>query len=97
MGMEHKLTGVLHVTALAVVVLYLLTSAFPKSYALIAAGFFVVKGITFAFMKQNPVSALDTVAGIYLIFPVMGLFSNIILNIIFIGFLTQKGITYIFR
>lgn len=97
MGIEHKITGILHLGAVSVVVFYLLTSAFPKSYALGAIAFFLIKGIAFAFMKQNPLSALDAIAGIYLLLPVLGWFSNIVLNIIFIGFLVQKGIVYLFR
>lgn len=97
MGIEHKVTGLLHLGALLIIILYLLTHAFPKSFALGAIAFFVIKGIAFAFMKQNPLSILDTVAGIYLLFPVLGWFSNIVLNIIFIGFLVQKGIVYLFR
>ena len=97
MGIEHKITGVLHLGAIAVVILYLLTNAFPKTYALGAVLLFIIKGIAFAFMKQNPLSILDAVAGIYLLFPVLGWFSNIVLNIIFVGFLIQKGIVYLFR
>lgn len=97
MGSEHKITGILHLGAVSVVVFYLLTSAFPKSYALGAIAFFIIKGIAFAFMKQNPLSTLDAIAGIYLLFPVLGWFSNIVLNVIFIGFLIQKGIVYLFR
>ncbi len=97
MGIEHKVTGLLHLGALSIIVLYLLTNAFPKSFAIGAIVFFAIKGIAFTIMKQNPLSALDAVAGIYLLFPVLGWFSNIVLNIIFIGFLVQKGIVYLFR
>lgn len=97
MGIEHKITGILHLGAISIIIFYLLTNAFPKSYASGAVLFFIVKGIAFAFMKQNPLSALDAVAGIYLLFPVLGWFSNMILNIIFIGFLVQKGVAYLFR
>jgi len=97
MGIEHKVTAILHLGAISIVILYLLTTAFPKSYALGAVLFFVMKGIAFAIMKQNPLSVLDGVAGIYLLFPVLGWFSNIVLNIIVIGFLVQKGIVYLFR
>ncbi|MBI2542657.1 MAG: hypothetical protein HYW24_00505 [Candidatus Aenigmarchaeota archaeon] len=98
MGIEHKITAILHLSAILVIIVYLLTEgAFPKSYALVAVGFFVIKGVAFAFMKQNPLSALDAVAGIYLFFPVMGWFSSIVLDIIFIGFLLQKGFFYLFR
>ncbi len=97
MGIEHKLTGVLHLGAISVIILYLLTNAFPKSYALGAVLFFVIKGIAFAFMKQNPMSALDAIAGVYLIFPVLDWFSNSILDWVVIIFLLQKGIFYLFR
>lgn len=97
MGIGHKITGILHLGALSIIIFYLLTDAFPKPYALFAVAFFVIKGVTFAIMKRNPVSALDAVAGLYLFFPVIGWFSNIALNIIFIGFLVQKGIVYLFR
>ena len=97
MGLEHKLTGVLHLGAISMVILYLLTTAFPKSYALGAVLFFIIKGVAFAIMKQNPLSVLDAVAGVYLLFPVLGWFSNIVLNIIFVGFLIQKGVVYLFR
>ena len=97
MGIEHKITGVLHLGAILVVILYLLTTAFPKSYALITVLFFIIKGIAFAFMKQNPMSALDTVAGIYLFFPIIGWFSISILNWIVIIFLVQKGVAYLLR
>ena len=97
MGIEHKVTAILHLGAISIVILYLLTNAFPKSYALGAVLFFIIKGIGFAIMKQNPLSVLDAVAGIYLLFPVLGWFYNIVLNIIFIGFLVQKGIVYLFR
>lgn len=97
MGLEHKLTGVLHLGAILIIIFYLLTNAFPKSYALGAVLFFIVKGIAFAIFKQSPLSALDAIAGIYLLFPVLGWFSNIVLNIIFIGFLVQKGVMYLFR
>ena len=97
MGIEHKITAVLHLGVVSIIILYLLTSAFPKSYALGAVLFFIIKGIAFAIMKQNPLSVLDTVAGVYLLFPVLGWFSNIVLNIIVIGFLVQKGIVYLFR
>lgn len=97
MGIEHKITAVLHLGAVIVLIFYLFTNSFPKSFAIGSVFFFIVKGIAFVFMKQNPLSALDAVAGIYLLFPVLGIFSNIVLNIIFIGFLVQKGITYLFR
>lgn len=97
MGIEHKITGVLHLGAISVVIFYLLTNAFPKTYALGTVLFFVIKGISFAFMKQNPLSALDAVAGIYLLFPVLGWFSNAILDWSAIIFLVQKGIVYLFR
>ena len=97
MGIEHKVTAILHLGAISIVMLYLLTTALPKSYALGAVLFFIIKGIAFAVMKQNPLSALDAVAGIYLLFPVIDWFSNIVLNIIFIGFLVQKGVVYLFR
>jgi len=97
MGIEHKVTAILHLGAISIVMLYLLTTALPKSYALGAVLFFIIKGIAFAVMKQNPLSALDAVAGIYLLFPVLGWFSNAVLNIIFIGFLVQKGVVYLFR
>ncbi|MBU5537134.1 MAG: hypothetical protein QXO57_02965 [Candidatus Aenigmatarchaeota archaeon] len=97
MGLEYKTTGVLHLGAIGVIIFYLLTASFPKSYAVGAVLFFIIKGIAFTIMKQNPLSALDTIAGIYLMFPVFNIFSNIILNIIAIGFLVQKGIIYLFR
>lgn len=97
MGIEHKVTGILHLGAIAIIIFYLLTGAFPKSYALFAVLFFVIKGIAFAIMKQNPMSALDAIAGIYLIFPVLDWFSNSILNWVVIIFLLQKGIFYLFR
>ena len=97
MGIEHKVTAILHLGTISIVILYLLTNAFPKSYALGAVLFFIIKGIGFAIMKQNPLSVLDAVAGIYLLFPVLGWFSNIVLNVIIIGFLVQKGIVYLFR
>ena len=97
MGAEHKITGVLHLGAILIIILFLLMDVVPKSYALLAVLFFVVKGIAFTIMKQNPLSLLDTVAGIYLFFPIIGWFSNIVLNVIFIGFLVQKGIVYLFR
>lgn len=97
MGIEHKVTGVLHLVALSILALYILTNTFPKSYAVIAALFFIVKGIAFAFMKQNPFSTTDAIAGLYLLLPVLGWFSNSILNWIVIIFLLQKGIFYLFR
>lgn len=97
MGIEHKITAVLHLGAISIIIFYLLTNAFPKSYALGAVLFFIVKGIAFAFMKQNPLSALDAIAGVYLLFPVLGWFSNSVLNWIVIIFLVQKGIVYLFR
>ena len=97
MGIEHKITSILHLGAVLVIIIYVLMGVVPRSYALVAVLFFVVKGIGFTIMKQNPLSMLDAVAGIYLFFPVMDLFSNIVLNIIFIGFLAQKGILYLFR
>lgn len=97
MGIEHKITAIFHLGAISIIIFYLLTTAFPKSYALGAVAFFIIKGIAFAFMKQNPVSALDGIAGLYLLFPVIGWFSNIVLNVIVIGFLVQKGIVYLFR
>ncbi len=93
----HKITGILHLTALSFIALYLFADVLPKSLALLGVLFFLIKGISFAFMKQNPVSALDAVAGFYLLFPVMGTFSNIILTMLFIGFLAQKGVVYLFR
>ena len=97
MGIEHKITGVLHLGALLIISVYLFVDVVPKSYALGAVAFFIIKGIAFAVMKQNPLSVLDAVAGIYLLFPVLGWFSNIVLNVIIIGFLVQKGIVYLFR
>ena len=97
MGIEHKITGILHLGASLVISIYLFMGVVPKSYALGVVAFFVIKGIAFAIMKQNPLSVLDTVAGVYLLFPVLGWFSNIVLNIIIIGFLVQKGIVYLFR
>ncbi|MBI2545376.1 MAG: hypothetical protein HYW22_02130 [Candidatus Aenigmarchaeota archaeon] len=98
MGAEHKITGILQLIAVSVVILYILTDGtIPRNIALIAVAFFIVKGIGFTFMKQNLLSLSDTIAGIYLLLPVLGIFSNTILNIIFIGWLIQKGIIYLFR
>lgn len=97
MGLEYKLTGIFQLSAILIIIFYLLTDTFPKSFALGAVLFFIIKGIAFATFKQNLLSALDTIAGIYLFFPIIGWFSNIILNIIMILFLVQKGITYLFR
>ena len=98
MGFEHKITGVFQLISVLIVALYIITDgAFSRNIALIAIAFFIVKGIGFAFMKQNVLSLSDAIAGIYLLLPVLGIFSNLILNIIFIGWLTQKGIIYLFR
>lgn len=97
MGIEHKVTGVLHLVATSIIIVYLLTNAVPKSYAFGAVLFFIIKGIAFTLMKQSPISALDAIAGILLFFPVIGWFSNIVLNIIVIVFLAQKGVAYLFR
>ena len=97
MSIEHKITGFFHLIATLAITFYLSGWFFPKSFALIAVAFFIIKGVSFALMKRNPISAVDAVAGVYLFLPVIGLFSNIVLNIIFIGFLVQKGIVYLFR
>lgn len=97
MGIEHKITGMFHLIAVSIIITYLLTSSFSKSYAIFSILFFIVKGISFALFKRSVLSVLDAIAGIYLIFPVMGWFSNTLLNIIFIGFLVQKGVVYLFR
>ena len=97
MSIEHKITGFFHLAAALVVTLYLSGWFFPKSFALIAVAFFIIKGVSFALMKRNPVSAIDAIAGVYLFFPAIGLFSNGILNWIVIIFLIQKGIVYLFR
>ncbi|MBI1979087.1 MAG: hypothetical protein HYS62_03460 [Candidatus Aenigmarchaeota archaeon] len=97
MGIEHKITGILHLVAVLIIVLFSLTDEIPKSFAFLSVLFFVVKGIGFAIMKQNPLSALDAIAGIYLLFAVLGWFSNGVLNWIVIIFLAQKGVVYLFR
>ena len=98
MGLEYKLTGVIQLIAVSIVILYILTDgSFSNIVAIGAVLFFIVKGVAFAFMKQSILSLSDTLAGIYLLLPVFGIFSNTILNIIFIGWLIQKGIVYLFR
>ncbi len=97
MGIEYKVTGVVQLVAVSLIIFFLLADAIPKSYALVAVLFFLVKGIAFALMKRNPMSLLDTIAGVYLLFPILGLFSNIVLNVIVIVFLVQKGVMYLFR
>ncbi|MBI2546826.1 MAG: hypothetical protein HYW23_00055 [Candidatus Aenigmarchaeota archaeon] len=97
MGLEHKITGVMHLGALSIIALHLFTGSIQQSYVIIASLFFIVKGIAFTLMKQNPLSLLDTVAGVYLMFPVLGIFSISLLNIIFIVFLAQKGLIYLLK
>ena len=98
MGLEYKLTGVIQLIAVSIVILYILTDgAFSRTIVIVSVLFFIVKGVAFAFMKQSILSLSDTIAGIYLLLPVFGIFSNTILNIIFIGWLIQKGIVYLFR
>lgn len=97
MGIEYKISGVIQLTAVSIISIYLFLDAVPKSYALVTAIFFILKGISFTFFKQNPLSLLDTISGLYLLFPVLGWFSNTVLNIIVIVFLAQKGIVYLLR
>jgi hypothetical protein len=97
MGIEYKISGVIQLAAVLIIVIYIFLHAVPRIYALSVAMLFIIKGISFTIFKQNPLSLLDTVAGLYLFFPVLGWFSNTVLNIIVIIFLAQKGITYLFR
>ncbi len=93
----NKFTGALQLVASSIVILYLFHSPVPKSFAIVAALFFVIKGAAFTILKQNPVSSIDAIAGLYLLFPVLGWFNVTILNVVFIIFLVQKGISYLFR
>lgn len=97
MGLEHKVTGAVHIVAVSVIISYMLLGLVPKSYAIVASVFFIVKGVVFSVMKRNPLSFLDALSGLYILLPLTGLFSNLVLNIVFIGFLAQKGIMYLFR
>ena len=97
MGLEYKVSGIVQLVAVTVVAAYLLTNNLSQSYALVAVAFFIVKGILFTFMKQNALSLSDTIAGIYLLFSVLGWFSIGLLNWAAILFLIQKGIVYLFR
>jgi len=99
MGLEYKITGVIQLTAVLIIVayIYLLNDVLPRPFALVAVLFFVAKGIAFTFMKQNALSLSDTIAGIYLLFSVLGWFSIGLLNWAAILFLIQKGIVYLFR
>lgn len=97
MGIEYKISGVVQLVAISIISIYLFLGIVPKSYALGVAIFFILKGISFTIFKQNPLSLLDAISGFYLLFPVLGWFSNTALNIIVIVFLTQKGIVYLLR
>lgn len=93
----NKITGILQLVATLIVILYLFNLPIPKSFAMIAVLFFIIKGVSFTVLKQNPISAIDAIAGFYLLFPVLGWFANTILNVIFIIFLLQKGVSYLLR
>lgn len=97
MGVEHKITGIAQLIAVSIIILHLYFSLLPSSASLFAVAYFVIKGISFALFKRNPLSILDAISGIYLIFPVTGMFSNSILNMVSIIFLAQKGVVYLFR
>ncbi len=97
MGIEYKATGGLQLAAVSIVAAHLYLTTFTQSVALVAVSYFIVKGVLFTLMKRNPLSLIDTLAGLYLILPVLGIFSNDIINTISLIFLAQKGIVYFFR
>jgi len=97
MGIEHKITGILQLIAVSIIAIYLYSDLLPKSVALFAVAYFIVKGVSFTLMKRNPLSAIDALSGLYLLLPVLGVFTNTVLNVISIIFLAQKGIAYLFR
>lgn len=97
MGMEYKISGVIQLVAVTIVSLYLFLSLGSKLYSIGVAVLFIIKGIGFTIFKQSLLSLLDTFFGIYLFFAVLGWFSNTVISIVAIVFLTQKGITYLLR
>lgn len=97
MGIEYKITGIAQITAVSIISFYLYFGLLSKTIALFAVAYFVIKGVAFTVFKRNPLSALDAIAGIYLLFPAIGIFSNSVLDTVSIIFLAQKGIAYLFR
>ena len=68
----------------------LLASVFPAAWVIVFAKYLILKGGIFAVMG-NVVSMIDVACGVYMIFLAFG-YGWVVLNIIVIVFLIQKGL-----
>ena len=94
--MFKKILGILQSVFTFVFVGFLLGWT-DAGLATIAGLYFLFKGFAFFFMKGNAISLLDAGAGALILLAIFGIFSNIIVSIVVILFLLQKGITYLLR
>ena len=92
----HKLLGVLQIIFTFIFIGFLLGWT-DAGLATIAGLYFLFKGLGFALMKGNFISLFDAAAGSIILLAAFDVFSNIIVSIIVILFLLQKGATYLVR
>ncbi len=92
----HKVLGILQLAFVSVFIAFLLGWT-DAGMATIAGIYFIFKGFAFTLLKGNIVSLADAVAGSIILFAAFDVFSNIIVSIVVILFLLQKGVTYLFR
>lgn len=92
----HKILSVLQI-AFALVFVGFSFGWTDAGFATIAGLYFLFKGFTFFLMKGNVISLADAGSGIFILFAVFGVFSNVITSTLVVLFLLQKGVTYLLR
>lgn len=88
--------GIIQIAIVLIFSLHITLNWFSQLVLILAAIYLIVKGILFTFIRTY-ISALDALAGFYLLFVAVGIFSNNLLNIIVLLFVLQKGILYVLR
>lgn len=94
--MFHKILGVVQIVLTLVFVAFSFGWT-EAGFATIAGMYFLFKGFAFALLKGNIISLADAGAGSLILFAAFGIFSNVVVSIVVILFLLQKGATYLVR
>ena len=89
--------GAIYVLILIVFAIHFYLNIFSLIFSILLSIYLIGKGIVSGLMKSSLLSFLDSVAGFYFLLLSLAVFPNNIFTVVFLLYLVQKGITYIYR
>ncbi len=90
--MMMKFLGLLELIFAIVIGLHLLYGMFAKDTVIFMVGYILVRGIIFTISSKDIASIIDLIVGGYVLLAVNGTFSNPVVTIVSVVWLSQKGI-----